>query len=244
MKTFMSITLAAMLITGCTSLSKQKDDTATLLNPIKIHGAYSQDSPAYKAALIPIEDYYHAISLAQSTYTVDSSGKATAVVTADQVKIQNYVNEGIGLVDAYCGRWFQTLDDLHRLLALQDKNVNVISQLGTALLGVGKANANIVAGYGAANTAYAGVSENFNSTFLAAPTAAKVRMHIEAAMKTEAEQMRTASATLNFKQAYNRLEKYAGFCTHAQSKEIVDTALDLTKTEFNSTTNQLETTKK
>jgi len=243
-----SITLFILIVTiftsGCALFNKQKDETAGLLNPPKLHGAYDQKSAAYQAAQVPIEDYYHALDLAKSTYTVDTFGKATAVVAADQQKIQNYVSEGIGLTDAYCRRWFQGLDDMQRLLAFQNKNVNVISQLGTALLGIGKANSNIVTAYGASNTAYAGFSENFNSAFLVAPTAAKVKEHIESALKTEAEQLRTDSANLNFKQAYTRLERYAGLCTHAQAKEIVDTALDLTKTQLNATTLQTETVKK
>jgi hypothetical protein len=238
------ILIVSIFAVGCAPFDKRKDQTAGLLNPPKLHGAYDKDNAAYKAAQVPIDDYYHALDLAKSTYTVDSSGKTTAVTIADQNKIKNYVSEGIGLTDAYCRRWFQSLDDMQRLLAFEDKNVNVISQLGTTLLGIGKANANIVTGYGASNTAYAGFSENFNSAFLVAPTAAKVREHIESAMKAEAVQLRTDSASLNFKEAYTRLERYASFCTYAQAKEIVNTALSLTKTELNATTRQPETVKK
>lgn len=234
---------APALLVACGTIDRHKDDTAALLNPPKIHGAFDTSSRAYKAALVPIDDYYNALSLAKSAYATDASGKVTDVAAADQEKIQNYVSEGIGLVDSYCGRWFQSLDDMNRLLAFQNKNVNVISQLGTTLLGLGSANTYFVTGYGALNTAYAGASENFNSAFLVTPTASKVKEHIESVMKDEAEQMRTDSASLNFKQAYNRLEKYAGYCTHARAKEIVDTALNITKTELNAT-GQPETVRK
>lgn len=221
-----------LVLQGCGALSSRKDDTASILNPRKIHTAFDTQSAAYKAGQIPVSDYYAALELARSKYQVESTGAVTKVAKADQGLVENYVSEGIGIVDAYCYRWFQGLDDTSRLLAYQNKNVNVITQLGTALLGIAGATAALVTGYGAGTTAYAGLSENFNSAFLVAPTASKVKEHIVSVMNAESAQLRSDAPALNFKQAYSRLERYADLCTHARAKEIVDTALDLTKTQF------------
>ena len=45
---------------------------------------------------------------------------------------------------------------------MQQKDFNIIRQLGTALLGIGSASSSIVAVYGAANTAYSGIVETFS----------------------------------------------------------------------------------
>lgn len=238
------VVLSLLFVGGCSSLNKQKDDVAALLNPRKIHGSFDVSGKAYKAAAIPVDDYYHALDIARSKYETDSNGVGQAVSPSDQSAIVNYVSEGIGLVDAYCRRWFQGLDDTNRMLAYQNKNINVITQLGTTLLGIGNASASLITGYGAANTAYAGLTENFNSAFLVAPTASKVKEHIESIMATEGESLRTASARLNFKQAYIRLERYADLCTHARAKAIVDSALDLTKTRVAPGTTRIETVNK
>jgi hypothetical protein len=241
---FVAMSVVVGALSGCSHFEKSRDDTAALMNPTKIHTAYSTDSDAYKASKIPVDDYYHALQVARTTYATDASGNVTKVTKADHEAVENYVDEGIGLVDAYCLRWFQRLDDMNRLLDYQNKNVNVITQLGTALLGIGKASSNVISGYGAANTAYAGASENFNSAFLVAPTAARVKDHIQSVMRDEATALRSDAATLDFKQAYTRLEQYADLCTHTRAKAIVDTALDLTKTNLNEETKQPETVTK
>lgn len=234
----------SLVLGACSILDSRKDDTASVLNPRKIHGAYDSQSKAYEAGLIPVADYYDALDLARSRYAKKDGVGTTGVSKADQALVVNYVSEGIGLVDAYCSRWFQGLDDTSRLLAYQNKNINVITQLGTAFLGIGGASSAFVTGYGAATTAYAGVAENFNSAFLVAPTASKVKEHIESAMASEAQRLRTDAPTLAFKGAYTRLERYADLCTHARAKEIVDSALDLTKTQIGPTSKQVETVKK
>ena len=243
---FRTALLLILILTsfGCSSYNSRQDDTASVLNPRKIHGAYDAESLAYKAGQIPISDYYGALELARQRYFDEKGTMLKNVTPEDQGEIRNYVLEGIGLVDAYCSRWFQGLDDTNRLLAYQNKNFNVITQLGTAFLGLGSASSALVAGYGATTTAYAGLAENFNSAFLVAPTASKVKQHIQSAMASEAGNLRKDANSLNFKEAYTRLERYADLCTHARAKEIVDAALDLTKTDLSKTTNQVETKSK
>ena len=227
---------------GCALISSAKDESGSVLNPNKIHFAYDHQNPAYAARIIPVSDYYAALNLAKSRYqeSAEKPLRVVSVAHAGSAEIENYVSEGIGLVDAYCYRWFQQLDDMGRLLAYQKQNVNVVTQLGTALLGVGGASSAFVASYGAATTAYAGASENFSSAFLVAPTSSKVKDRILAIMKTAATSLRTDAKKINFKQAYSRLEQYADLCTHSRAKEIVDAALDQTKSRIDGN-NQLIT---
>ncbi|WP_139330755.1 hypothetical protein [Sphaerotilus natans] len=201
------------------------------MNPPKIHGANDEKDLSKNAEKIPVDDYFNALRLAQPIYRE----KSIELPQNNQAAIENYVSEGIGLVDSYCSRWFRKIDDLSRLLNYQSENLNVITQLGTTLLGIGTANANFITGYGAATAAIAGMSNNVNSSFFATPTASKVQRHIENLMKDEATALKSAAKNnqLNFKDAYTRLEKYADLCTHARAKEVVESALDSTKTEIN-----------
>ena len=72
----------------------------------------------------------------------------------------------------------QKVDDAQRRLDLKEKDFNIIRQPGTALLGIGKANSSIVAAYGAGNTAYSGIMENFSGAVLAGPATAKVKVQV------------------------------------------------------------------
>lgn len=67
------------------------------------------------------------------------------------------------------------LSDRQLTKNFEDANYNVIRQLGTALLGIGGANPVIVSTYGAGNTAYEGISGNFEASFLVAPNGRKVK---------------------------------------------------------------------
>lgn len=255
----------AVAVSGCALIDTQRDRIAGLMNPTKIHTAYSEGSPPDVAQQIPVKDYYHAMSWAKSSYTTSSNNvsvaatggekpgrdgrqslddvvvngdlvKVTGVAHADAGAVDNYVMEGIGLVDAYCLRWFQQLDDLSRLMEYQSKNVNIISQLGTTLMGIAEVAPATVSAYGALNTAYAGGVENFNSSFLVAPSSALVKDHIMAVMKEKAKEFSDPATGLKgkmtFKEAYLWLERYADLCTYPRAKAIVDGALSFTKTEL------------
>lgn len=240
MKQAITIALVLLCVTasGCAMMEKNHDRLASVLNPKKIHTAASDSDAASRAEEIPIDDYYNALQLARTKYT------ATDILKSNSSLIENYVNEGIGLADAYCRRWFQKLDDMNRMLAFQTKNVNIISQMGTTLLGIGHASASWVTAYGASNTAFAGVSENVSGAFLVAPTSARVQEHVDTLMSSEATALRAKSSTLTFKEAYSELERYADYCTYSRAKQIVDAALSITTTNLNNTTKQPETTQK
>ena len=138
-----------------------------------------------------------------------------------------FIETGIGVVQAHCLRWFQRMSDQGLVKAYSDGNVNIIRQLGTALLGIGKANSIIVSTYGAGNTAYEGLSKNFDDSFLLAPNSRKVKNQIMGILDSEATKLRsTDKGPKNFDQAYVALERYADLCTHATAREIINDALD------------------
>ena len=226
---FTMLALCVFTASGCSHFSEKKFSLEETMNPTKIHGASDEKNLSKTAEKIPVDDYFNALKLAQPIY----QEKSNQLPENNQKAIENYVAEGIGLVDTYCSRWFRKIDDMSRLLAYQNENMNVITQLGTTLLGIGSANANFITGYGAATAAIAGMSNNANSSFFATPTATKVRRHIDTLMQKEATDLKLLAKNpdFKFKEAYTRLERYADLCTHARAKEIVESALDATKTE-------------
>lgn len=223
------LALCVLTASGCSHLSDRKFSLEETMNPTKIHGAGDEKNLSKNAEKIPVDDYFNALKLAQPIY----QEKSFELPKNNREAIENYISEGIGLVDAYCSRWFRKIDDLSRLLDYQNENMNVITQLGTTLLGISTANANFITGYGAATAAIAGMSNNANSSFFATPTASKVRRHIDTLMKKDAADLKSLAKgpDFKFKEAYTRLEKYADLCTHARAKEVVESALDSTKTE-------------
>lgn len=234
-----AVVMASALISGCALVKQYGSDDGTM-NPVKIHQPSVWDEKEKRAEVtaareIPIDDYYAALRLAKTRY------QAETFVPSSSQYVKNYVYEGIGLVNAYCSRWFNKMDDMARMLAYTNKNVNVITQLTTALLGVGGASSAVVATWGAGTTAYAGAADNFQTTFLLAPTASKVRDHIEAAMREDAERLKNTAESITFKEAYTALEAYANLCTHAKAKEIVDKSLDLSKSSIDAQTGALIT---
>jgi hypothetical protein len=234
MKAIALLFLAALLSSGCSMLGGSRPGKQDLYNPPKIHGPNGvstegnagnktptqTDDAGQMAEQVPISDYYRAMKLAQTDYRDDGYAQKKPEY------IKNYIDEGIGLVDAYCLRWFQRLNDVQRQIDLKERDINVITQLGTALLGVAKASSDAVALYGAANVAYQGLSGNVRDVFLIAPTSKKIKASVLAMMTEQAALLRRDGGQLNFKQAYTRIEKYADLCTYATAKEVVDGALD------------------
>ncbi|MDD5384792.1 MAG: hypothetical protein PHG89_07930 [Gallionella sp.] len=203
-------------LSGCALTSSA--DRQSLFNPPGIHASTDVKSEAVGAGQIPITQYYEALKKAQDK-----------VKGADE--ISDFVDKGIGLTSAYCLRWFQRLDEVQRRLDLQEKDFNVIRQLGTAFLGIGKAIPNWVTGYGAANTAYSGIAENFNEAILAGPTTAKIKSRVldmlqqsETILRRDADNKR-----LNFSQAYSRIELHADTCTYSTVRNLLDATLASTK---------------
>lgn len=203
-------------LSGCALTSSA--DRQSLFNPPGIHASTDVKSEAVVAGQIPITQYYEALKNAQD------EAKGTD-------EISDFVDKGIGLTSAYCLRWFQRLDEVQRRLDLQEKDFNVIRQLGTTFLGIGKAIPNWVTGYGAANTAYSGIAENFNEAILAGPTTAKIKSRVlDMLQQSETTLRRDADGKrLTFTQAYNRIELHADTCTYSTVRNLLDATLASTK---------------
>jgi len=235
-----------ILLTGCGILRTLKQDDSskqelTLVNPEVLHDAAPLESHTTGAAvsasasMIPVTDYYRALLLAQTSYgdCFDANGKLKTDAGEACLKhrprnlIQNYQEEGIALVDAYCRRWFQLLAERERFFNFEQQNWNVIKQLGTTLLGLGGANSAIVALYGGVNTANDGLQDNYRSAFFFSPSVSKVKQLVLAGMKDYAANLRDSLGNKGFKQVYTELESYADSCTFNSIRTYVSDSVNI-----------------
>jgi len=209
---------ASLLIAACTLVlgGCMTDRTKSLFNPPGIHASDDDTSAAAKSGQIPVTQYYEALDKAKDKKAGDD-------------EIPELVDKGIGLVSAYCLRWFQRLDDAQRRLAMQQKDFNIIRDLGTALLGIGGANSTIVGSYGALNTAYTGIVDNFNEAVLAGPTTAKIKAQMLDMLKQSETRLRCDADSLSFSQAYARIELHADTCTYNTVRSLLDASLSATQ---------------
>jgi len=173
-----------------------------------------------QAEQVPIVEYYAALTAARAT--------------PNDAAIDKYVDTGITLVNSYCLRWFQHLSEQDIKKSFADSNINVIRALGTALLGLGKANSLFVTGYGASNTAYEGLSKSYGDAFLLAPNSRKVKAQILSLLDARIVELTEKNRPKTFAEAYRKLERFADLCTHATAKEVVNNALDQADATANS----------
>lgn len=218
MKAIGLFALLALLgtMTGCALTSKAERES--LFNPPGIHPPAVVTSDASIPGQIPIAQYHVALNSARQN-------------EKDAAAISAMVDKGIGLTSHYCLGWFQRLDDVQRKLDLQEKDFNVIRDLGTALLGIGKAIPIWVAGYGAVNTAYSGIVANFNEGVLAGPTTAKIKAQVLDMLQQSADALRRDASGLTFSQAYSRIELHADTCTYSTVRNMLDSTLASTKSK-------------
>jgi hypothetical protein len=210
----MVLVVIVSTMSGCALTSGS--DRQNLFNPPGIHASTDIKSDAVGAGQIPITQYYEALKKAQ-----DKAKGAN--------EISDFVDKGIGLTSAYCLRWFQRLDEAQRRLDLQEKDFNVVRQLGTVFLGIGKAIPNWVTGYGAVNTAYSGIAENFNEAILAGPTTAKIKSQVLDMLQQSETTLRRDASGLTFAQAYTRIELHADTCTYSTVRNMLDATLANTR---------------
>lgn len=213
------IALAAHALHGCSSFSPNE-----LANPAQLH--YAALTPGTTAgpvetkanaatALVPLR-YYAAMEAAQNT-------------GATQIQIDAYVNEGVAVVNLYCMRWFSKLEEAQRSSQINDTNRNVITQLGTTVIGLARLHTDVTAAYGAINSSVAGFNSNFASAFLAAPNAENVKRLTMDALRSRAALLKTSGSALyptTFSDAYVQLEKLANQCTHAEVKRLMNKSVD------------------
>jgi hypothetical protein len=223
MKTVLLVAVTALALAGCMT-----DRTKGLFNPPTIHASDDAAAAASIAGQVPVDQYYAAVKNAQAKAATDP-------------EIGIMVDKGVGLVSAYCLRWFQRLDDSQRRFAMQQKDFNIIRDLGTALLGIGGANSTIVGTYGALNTAYTGIAENFNEAVLAGPTTAKIKSQMMDMLNQSEKQLRAdaVAKSLTFTQAYNRIELHADTCTYSTVRNLLDATLNKTDAKRNPLTGQI-----
>lgn len=213
------------MISGCVT------PPGTKINPTRMHVA---DTSAYWFSKKPSDysidknDVEGAEKLPAARYF--SNMKAAK----DNDTLENrkaYVLSGIVLTKAYCLRWFQRLSDQSMVKNYADGNMNVIRQLGTALLGIGNASSPIVATYGASNTAWEGLSKNFEDSFLVAPSSNKVKLQIMNMLDVEARKI-MKETPMSFDEAYIVMERFAELCTHSSAREVVNAAIDQGQAKF------------
>jgi hypothetical protein len=243
----MTIFLSTPLF-GCAWLpgNDQNSNAYSGINPPKIHvnlPEYERQPPikdvvnkVSDAELSPFVAYYKALEEArESDAAAQRENRYNPLRRTEEqkTKLVEFATKGIALVNASCTRWFQSLMEAQIKLDYQSANRNVIKDLGTTLLGLGNANQYFVGTYGAVNTAASGLEKNFSQAFLLAPNANKLKSHVFMALDKQAiEIKKNANATrATFADVYDDLERYADLCTQHTAREIMNTALDQTKTE-------------
>lgn len=231
--TYLLWVCSIILLSGCASPSK-----VDLANPTPIHKqGYLPDEidgsnlehKAIQASTELAFRYYDALETAKSD-------------SATQAQIDAYVREGSNLVETHCVRWFSALSDAQRNLEFSESNRNVISQLGTALIGIGRLHSDVTAVYGATNVALAGFSENTNAAFLVAPNSENVKQLIMQAVKSRAALLEDSNSPLHptdFSTAYAELEQLADLCTYAEAKHLATQAIDKSEAAVNESTGQV-----
>lgn len=213
------------MISGCVT------PPGTKINPTRMHVA---DTSVYRFGKKPSDSSVSQVDVeaAEKLPAARYFANLKAAREDDTLeKRRAYVVSGITVTKAYCLRWFQRLGDQSMVKNYTDGNMNVIRQLGTALLGIGNASSPIVATYGASNTAWEGLSKNFEDSFLVAPSSNKVKLQIMNMLDVEANKI-IEKIPLSFDEAYILIERYAELCTHSAAREIVNAAMDQGQAKF------------
>jgi hypothetical protein len=229
--TFFISLVTAISVTGCGAISKaiyeKMGDSENRMSPPKIHVLDNTNHS--------LKDQQKNISDAEkipALYYYDALNKAKEGGINNKENILKYVGSGTFFVKAECLRWFQRLSDSQREVDYANQTTNIITALGTTLLGLGGASNGFITGYGALNTTRAGLEKNYTDSFLLAPNARKVKPHIFNLLDEEEEKLSNmvkSDKITTFLIAYEKLERYADICTYSTAKEITDNALGETK---------------
>jgi hypothetical protein len=238
-KRIAALSSCALLLVGCTT------PPGTRINPTRMHVAestpYGSLSKASDPSVVP-KQVSDAEALPASRYFAAMNTAKDSAGGKDAAALAAYVQSGITVTQAYCLRWFQRLSDQGLVKDYTDGNINVLRQLGTALLGIGKASSVLVSTYGAGNTAYEGLSKNYEDSFLLAPTSRKVKAQVMGLLDAEAAKLTEEKPPKSFDEAYVRLERYADLCTQSTAREIVNNALDQGRASIDDTDGKVRIT--
>jgi len=220
---------ALVLLSGCTGIS-QLGTNSPFGNPPKLNPdeelvtPNQPDSRPFQPAEIPIRNYFDKLNKLRTKY---AKGDAPS-----SVELQEWLDDGIVLVNVHCRRWFRLLDDAQRARQLADQNINIVRDLGTALIGIARLNSDVTAVYGALNTAYTGFGNNFDQAYLVAPNQQEVQTKIFSLLQQSEAKLRSDSGKpSSFPAAYNALEDYAEICTHKTARTVVNESLGTTETQ-------------
>ena len=207
--------LLAMSLQGCAQLGRHPDGESTLANPPRWHDEHADRKDARDAAEVQVKAYYAALTAAEAQ-------------PANQAAILALTDHGISVVDSHCLRWFQRLEEYDQAAAWGVKDFNVISQLGTALLGVARLSADVTTVYGAGMSAISGLQSNRQEGLQIAPASSDVKTKVQAVMRERATALRaTPPATAAI--ARNELERYADLCTYHSARRLVAKALQVSE---------------
>jgi polyhydroxyalkanoate synthesis regulator phasin len=194
-----------------------------------------------KAEADPVVGYFRALDQARVIdVAAIAAGRHTSQsrLANEKATMSGLANAGIAVVDTMCLRWFHSLMESQIRMNYASANRNIIKDLGTTLLGLAAANKYIVGTYGAINTAASGIEQNISQAFLLAPNANKIKAHVFMALNAKASSLRedVAKNISTLPEVYVELERYADLCTQHTAREIMNTALDQTRTGVSAAT--------
>jgi hypothetical protein len=229
----LSLLLITMLVGACAS-----DPARELSNPRALH-RFGDLPQSFDPKNLDHRSIEAGRELAIRYYVAMDKAKAPG---APQAAIDEYVAAGIALVEVHCLRWFSAVAEAQRNLQLVDTNRNVISQVGTALIGIGRLHPDVTAVYGVANTAFAGFNANLNNAFLVAPNSESVKRLTMQAVRARAELLAGQNSTLRptrFDTAYAELEKLGDVCTYSEVKRLTTQSVDQSKAHADQNTGEI-----
>lgn len=225
----------AATLAGCAGMGLQQELTPTPLHRQDLPGAAELPTDAVARAqqeALARQSYEASAEVAMAYFAALQQARAAP---DDKAKVAGYVRQGVALVQLHCQRWFGRIEARQQRSELDTSNYNVISQLGTALLGLGSASPAVMSGYGALNVAWAGVNANIGSAYLAAPNAANVkRLTLDAVDSRAAQLLGTApkpQVPAHYTDAYVALERLASICTPAEVRRLTNKTVEQAKTE-------------
>lgn len=227
-----ALVLISLTLCACTSMH----ETEKLSNPPSLHGPLPLDTAVNAQITEPVDvakrqydNYYSAFQAFQEACDRVGQAQVSGAPTC-QEHHRYYFEQGIGLVDSYCRVWFRQMDDHSRRLALKRTDHGVLSQLGTALIGIAKLHSDVTAVYGALSTAYTGSLSGAESLFLIAPETKTIEDQVFVHLSQRAVELR-ATTFVSVPQSQGAIEDYARICTWKHAKSIVEKSVDQARTQ-------------
>jgi hypothetical protein len=151
--------------------------------------------------------------------------KAVDKGTATPAEMVAYVDAGNALLAKNCTDWMDRLSLKSRGIIASDHNLAIAGGLVTTILGALKAASSVVMGFGAAQVALQGFSQNIQTDVLGAPSQFVAQNKILELQSACGDALLSRAKELKFSQAYLGLEKCARICSHDAASEAVTQSL-------------------